>query len=140
MTQHHLITRNEDIDANCEANTIFFDYSHYFTRELLEKHKECGYTQKCISPRGSNMGNHRQDQAILSLLINDYHVPKAMSNNLNIHPSLRNEKGDIYQILSNLIISIQYTYHVKLANSIYNISSMKYNTTIMKYLVRNLDM
>lgn len=140
MTQHHLITRNEDMDSNCEANTIFFDYSHYFTRELLEKHKECGYTQKCISPRGSNMTNHRQDQAILSLLINDYHVPKAMSNNLKIHPSLRNEKGDIYQILSNLIISIQYTYHVKLANSIYNISSMKYNTTIMKYLVRNLDM
>ena len=139
MTQHNLISRNEDSDPNCSAGVLFVDYSHQFTHNIMRKYLECGYTQKCISPRGSNMGNHRQDQAVLSLLINDYHVPKAMSNKLDIHPSLRNENVDTYQILSNLFLSIQYTYHLKLTNSLYNISSMKYNTTLMKFLVRNID-
>lgn len=140
MTQHKLIHRYEDSDPNCEANTLFFDYSHLFTRELMEKHKECGYTQKCISPIGSNMGNHRQDQTILSLLINDYQVPKSMCHDYPFRLSLRNENGDTYQILSNLILSIQMHYHLLLYNRVYNISSMKYNVTKLNKVYRSFDL
>ena len=34
----------------------------------------CAYTHACLVPRGSNRRNHRQDQAIWSVLLNNLHL------------------------------------------------------------------
>ena len=39
------------------------------THPLLDQWAECARAKACVCPEGSNRGNHRQDQAALTLLI-----------------------------------------------------------------------
>ena len=136
MKQNRFIHVVKDTDPNCSSGIIFIDYSKEYTHELMKKFETCAYTQKCISPKGSSRYNHRQDQAVLSLLLNEYKVPMAMKK--NFHPALRNEKPKL-QVLKNLVIAIQETYHIRINNSLYDFSSFRYNYSKLYYTSRKLD-
>ena len=140
MLKNGLIKQTEDNDPLCMAGILYIDYSKSFTHEIMEKYRECSYTKKCIGPSGSTMSNHRMDQAVLSLILNDYRIPKSMNYSYSFHPSLRNENGNTFQILSNLLFSIQHVYSIELDNNIYNISTMKYNYTKLNNIKRTMNM
>ena len=72
LTKNGLVKRNHARDPNCATGSLFFDYKHEYVHVLMMKFRQCVFTQKCVSPRGSNMKNHRQEQAVMSMLINDY--------------------------------------------------------------------
>ena len=42
-------------------------------RQLCQQWKECALSKSCIAPEGSSRENHRQDQAVLSVLYYRYH-------------------------------------------------------------------
>ena len=136
LKEYNMISHVNNTDPNCNANSIFIDYSKPYTHEMMRKHEECAYTQKCIAPRGSTMKNHRQDQAVLSTLINDYKIPMAMKR--NFHPALRNENAKV-QTLYNLVITIMQEYHIQLNNTYYDYSSIQYKQTPISYSSRTLD-
>jgi len=52
-----------------EAGFIGVDYANIKVREIINRWKECALVRECIAPEGSNKSNHRQDQAVLTVLI-----------------------------------------------------------------------
>jgi hypothetical protein len=44
----------------------------------VNRWKECAVTKECIAPEGSNRKNHRQDQAVLSVLAHQSGIAKGM--------------------------------------------------------------
>ena len=82
----------DSIDANgrnCCGGHIFFDYRNSTVREkVLIPMQLCAYTHACLVPRGSNRLNHRQDQAIWSVLLNNLHL-KYSSNLQYSHHSAK---------------------------------------------------
>jgi hypothetical protein len=47
---------------------VGFNLYDYRTHQILEQYYRCACTKECIAPEGSDRLNHRQDQAILSIL------------------------------------------------------------------------
>ena len=43
-------------------------YQNIGARRIIERWKECALVKECIAPAGSSRANHRQDQAVLSVL------------------------------------------------------------------------
>lgn len=54
----------------CSGGLLFFDYRNKTIRNrILKPLYQCSFTRKCISPIGSGRENHRQDQAVMSVLL-----------------------------------------------------------------------
>jgi hypothetical protein len=47
-------------------------------RELINQWKACALTKECIAPAGSSRQNHRQDQAVLSVLAQQYDLTRKI--------------------------------------------------------------
>lgn len=54
---------------NLSAAAVGFDYENEKVRQLAFDWKECALCKDCIAPEGSNRDNHRQDQAVLTILV-----------------------------------------------------------------------
>ena len=139
MTRNRLVKRNKGRDPNCATGSLYFDYKHEYIHDLMMKFKQCIFTQKCVSPRGSHMKNHRQEQAVMSMLINDYRIPHILSKANDFFPSFRNEEADTKQILFNLVKTMEQLYHVKLSNRVYDYPKSSYKSTRLKYTTRSLE-
>ena len=85
------------------------------------------------------MKNHRQEQAVMSMLINDYRIPNILTSSYFFHPAFRNENSDTKQILFNLVKTIEQIYYIKLSNRIYNFSKGHYKTTRLSYSIRPIN-
>ncbi|CAG8678069.1 11039_t:CDS:2, partial [Ambispora leptoticha] len=91
---------------NCNGAMIVFDTTK--VQSLIDAWYKCALVKDCIAPEGSNRYNHRQDQAVLSLLAamesrrcsekpefygvvthQDHQCVKHISNFEKIHPDLR---------------------------------------------------
>ena len=91
---------------------------NYFSSVYLE----CAYTQKCISPRKSNMHNHRQDQSVLSLLVADLHIPYSENFRYGNRPLIHQDVHMNETQLRNKQIPI-----VQRINYLYNLSIPTYS-------------
>ena len=116
---HSRVSSNERMGSggilvlNYQNDTIRNDFSSVYL--------ECAYTQMCISPRGSNMFNHRQDQAILSLLVADLHIPYSARYGFGGRPLHHQDVGMNEQKLQERIVPI-----VQRINLFYNLSITVY--------------
>lgn len=124
---------------NCSSGIVFIDYSFLYTHEMIRRWMICAYTSKCIVPKKAGFNNHRFDQSVLSLLINHYRIPKSSDLRTYFHPSLQNESENTTQMLANLVIPLQYAYHVSLKNRIYDFSTFRYKRVYYKFPMRRLD-
>lgn len=120
---------------------------NYFNATIRERfapvYYQCAYTQKCISPRRSDMYNHRQDQAIVTLLIGDLHIPYSGWLNYRyypiIHADMNNDENKTSAILQNILIRIQHSFSIALTNRIYDTTHMKYSIIHFKESSRQPD-
>ena len=97
-------------------------FSRYF---IFQK---CAYTQKCIVPRNSSGENHRHDQSILTLLINDFSIPYSASQKYYYTPATHTDglgREGTERALRNVLFKIKNTYSVAFTNSFYNITDWK---------------
>ena len=89
------------------------------------------------------MTNHRQDQAVLSALVNNIGAIKSMNSKYQALPALRQERGNnekfCKKILSNYIISIQNTYQIKINNRYYKTTNISYTPIDYKFVSRPVD-
>ena len=58
--------------SNFASGLIGFDYNSKNARNISELWNKFSQIQECISPVGSSRLNHRQDQAVLTLLLYKY--------------------------------------------------------------------
>ena len=63
---------------NLSGACVAFNYQNPKARELALKWKQCALIKECIAPSGSNRNNHRQDQALLSVLAHQSGITKKM--------------------------------------------------------------
>ena len=133
MKNNGLATKVKLTDPNCSSGIVYMDYSNRTVQEIMAKHVECAWTQKCIVPKRASIKNHRFDQASLSMLLNEYKIQDSMRGKYSFVPGLRNENENIRQILANLIVSIEQVFHIRLTNKKYNVPGMKYRKTKLRY-------
>ena len=50
------------------ASVMGFDLSKDIVREFVKRNAECAKIKECIAPEGSSRNNHRQDQAVFTIL------------------------------------------------------------------------
>ncbi len=56
--------RHENLNGAC----VGFDPGHPLAHRVAEEWARCALVKECIAPEGSNRSNHRQDQALLTVL------------------------------------------------------------------------
>jgi hypothetical protein len=60
-------------NSNRNAALIGINYNIDWCKELIKEWKNCALIKECICPEGSHRRNHRQDQAVLTILFYKYH-------------------------------------------------------------------
>ena len=91
----HMIDSYRDDNTMGSGNNIYVDYRNLTIRnQFLIPFKECCYTQKYVTPLASNMRNHRQDQAVLSMFISDLKISRLANGKYQYIPALQNERGN----------------------------------------------
>ena len=142
--KYHFIKSFDKNGRNGCGGHLIVDWSNKtIMNRIIIPYRECSYTQKCISPRGSNRKNHRQDQAILSALIRDLGVTRSLNGKYKALPAIRQERGNreskCIEILNNYLISIQNTYQIKINNKYYKTNHINYSKLKYKYVSRPVD-
>ena len=70
--------------AMCTGGYLFIHYNNtQVMQNVLIPLLQCAYTRRCISPLGSSRRNHRQDQAILSALVQSEKIPMSCQQKYN---------------------------------------------------------
>jgi len=100
-------TTIKNMEAYCHLNNICrngaiigINYDNDWCRSLIKDWKDTCLDKECIAPSGSNRSNHRQDQAILTIL---YYKYQCMYNfemvdhcvDVHVHNKLRPEYAEL---------------------------------------------
>ena len=144
MMEHHMIDSYRDDDAMASGNNIYVDYRNLTIRnQFLIPFKECCYTQKCVTPLASNMRNHRQDQAVLSMFISGLKISRSANGKYQYIPALQNERGNKERatkpLLINLLKNIENVYNIRINSSIVNLNGTQFTHQEYKYMSRSQD-
>ena len=138
LTNHLIDSFDKKGRMGCGGHLITDWSNKTVLNKVIIPYKECAYTQRCISPRGSNMTNHRQDQAVLSAFLNNLGLEKSMNSKYQALPALRQERGNNEKfcklILNNYLLSIQNTYQIKIHNRYYKTSNITYTPINYKFV------
>jgi hypothetical protein len=82
MMENKLISKCNKDDTVCSGGYAFYDpHNPRILNKLIIPFYQCCFTKKCISPYGSSRRNHRQDQAVLTLLIHNLNLKYSARNN-----------------------------------------------------------
>ena len=131
LVKHHLIQRFYPDDPNASGGHLIIDWSNKTVlNKVMIPYYQCAFTQKCISPRGSSMKNHRQDQAVFSALLNNLKTHRSMKKNYDFHPAFRwefeNNEQKCKRILGTLLRTIQNTYQITVGSSYISNDKVKF--------------
>ena len=78
----------------------------------------------------SNMGNHRQDQAIITLLISSLKLSFSANRKYKYGPSVHNDRNNneenCKQILINLMKNVENVYAIKLHSDYINLTNKSF--------------
>lgn len=93
-TLRSLDYRGSQLLPNRNAACVGVNCNYMWVREIIDQWRKCALNVNCIAPPGSNRANHRQDQAVLTVLFYQYHerYKFPIINNL-IGVTLHNDVG-----------------------------------------------
>ena len=61
-------------EGNCSSGHFFMDFTNKTAVDIIFKpFLQCAYTMKCITPKGSDKSNHRQEQAGITVFLHNAH-------------------------------------------------------------------
>jgi hypothetical protein len=63
---------------NLNGACVAVGYQNPKARDIVNQWKTCALIRECIAPRGSSRKNHRQDQAVLSVIAHQSGITKSM--------------------------------------------------------------
>jgi Protein of unknown function (DUF1647) len=72
------VSKNLMRRRNLTGACVSAKYENLKARNLVCQWKHCALTRECIAPEGSSRKNHRQDQAVLSVLAHQSGITKGM--------------------------------------------------------------
>lgn len=68
---------------NLNGACVAVSYQNLKARDLVNQWKRCALIRECIAPIGSSRKNHRQDQAVLSVIAHQSGITKGMPTRIN---------------------------------------------------------
>ena len=63
---------------NLSGGIVAVNYQFKKAVQIIKRWKECALIKECIAPMGSNRTNHRQDQAVLTILADQSNITDVM--------------------------------------------------------------
>lgn len=63
---------------NLNGACVAINYKYSNVKNIIDRWKECALIKDCIAPNGSSRENHRQDQAVLSVIAHQSGITKNM--------------------------------------------------------------
>ena len=144
LKEHGMISReiSPSEGMGCGGHLIVNYANKTVVNRFMIPYRQCAFTEKCITPRGSTMENHRQDQSFVSVMMHALNVNRAMNKQYAFLPVIRQERGNIERlcqpILFNLLLNIQNTYAIHVTNAFYN-TTMHYTAQNYKHVTRPVD-
>ena len=145
LVNNHIIPHEVSGDfPMVSGGLLIMDYANTTLLEsFIIPYYKCAYTQKCITPVGSDMGNHRQDQSVLTVMIAALGIPCSGSPSFVYHPALWQDKNNNETlttiILNNLLLKIQDTYSIHITNRIHSLSGIQYTAEDYRVITRPRD-
>ena len=131
---------------NCNAAFIAF-YKPLVYETLIKRWYECALIEKCIAPPGSSRFNHRQDQAILSLLVHDlginschdnYELVSMFNIHQDNHPERSTSLSEILRLPSpNSLLGVS-NFNAKLMNKSPSSTTITSISDIIGYLLTKI--
>lgn len=92
LQTHHMIREVDSHSLMCTGGYLFIDGGNStIVDKVFEPLFECAFTKKCISPDFTDRNNHRQDQAILTMLLHSAGVEKSCTEEYLVLPELRRD-------------------------------------------------
>ena len=96
-----MVKKVNQTDQNCSAGHIFLDFTNKTAVEKIFKPLiQCAYTMKCITPKGSDRSNHRQDQAVITILLHNAHLVYSAADQYSHEAKFRQERLDKEEIIA----------------------------------------
>ena len=139
LLEHHFVDRINQRGAVGMGGVVFLSYHHPTSRAFMQRYIDCAYTQKCIGPIGSSVLNHRQDQAVMSVLAHHFGLPIKPNIHSSIHNDNKAQPTFPKQSLENYMLAIQHTYHIKFSNKYFNTAALQYHKLRYHELPRVVD-
>ena len=144
LVKHHLIQRFYPDDPNASGGHLIIDWSNKTVlNKVMIPYYQCAFTQKCISPRGSSMKNHRQDQAVLSAFLSNLRTTRSMNTECQARAALRleyeNNANKCNSLLGNELKTIENTFQISVKNSYLPRDKIKYHRIVAKHKSRSVD-
>ena len=144
LVRNHLIDRFNPRDPNASGGHLIIDRSNKTVlNKVMIPYYQCAFTQKCMSPRGSNMKNHRQDQAVLSAFLNNLKTERSMKAEFWAIPGLRLESGNDFEkcnlLLGNELKTLQNIFQINVKSDFISKEKVRYFRMKAKYSSRHSD-
>ena len=74
------VSKNIQYKRNLSGGCVAINYDFDKVKKTIHKWKDCALTKECIAPEGSSRKNHRQDQAVLSILAYQANIVNRLFN------------------------------------------------------------
>lgn len=87
MLSYFSILKEDPILSLCCRNgaILGFDLDQSCVVEVIAEYNRLAHIKECIAPEGSSRDNHRQDQALFTILYYRYTSNQVLDTSLNIH-------------------------------------------------------
>ena len=80
-------------EGNCSSGHFFMDFTNKTAVDIIFKpFLQCAYTMKCITPKGSDKSNHRQEQAGITVFLHNAHLMYSAVGKYSHRARFRQEK------------------------------------------------
>ena len=75
-----MMKKVDQTEQNCSSGHFFMDFTNKTAVNMIFKpYLQCAYTMKCITPKGSDRSNHRQEQAAITIFLHNAHLVYSAS-------------------------------------------------------------
>lgn len=119
LQTHHMINSVDPFALMCTGGYLFIDGSNAtIMKRVFGPLFECAFTKKCISPDLTNRNNHRQDQAILTMLLHSSRSREILYKGIYISPGIA--KGLCFIVITVTRFSSRYG-NVFVSNMIFHV-------------------
>lgn len=113
------LTRKVNLnETNCSSGHFFLDLTNSTAvNTIFKPFLQCAYTMKCITPRGTSIKNHRQEQAALTVFLHNANLVYSAKYKYSHTAHFREERRgkvylDNYQVMLKEVINRRYGIHV----------------------------
>ena len=124
LHSNHMVSKIFWGKAVCMGGYLYVNYRNpKVMNQVIFPLLQCSYTQKCITPRGTSRKNHRQDQSILSTLVQSIRPKYACNSGYGYALAIHQDCHEVDRCLAmkaKILDNISRRYHIAFSDKFVN--------------------